>query len=194
MSTDTPAPSEASTRDRIPVVALALFAEKGYDATSMREIAEQLGMTKAALYYHFDSKEDIVRALLATMRDEFAGLVDWARTQTPGDQLRRDVLDRWSAIIHEHGQPIFRFMMANRRVVHEVSPEKHGMEHLLGELTGILAPPRASVEDLLRIRVALMSISLAAMAGADIEAEDDEILAAAKRISQDLLLPVEHRA
>src|SRR5216110_1198663 len=50
------------TRARIQRVALELFAEQGYDATSLREIAERLGVTKAALYYHFKSKEDIVRS------------------------------------------------------------------------------------------------------------------------------------
>ena len=54
------------TRGRIQAVALDLFAEQGYDKTSLREIAERLGVTKAALYYHFKSKEDIVRSLLMT--------------------------------------------------------------------------------------------------------------------------------
>ena len=44
-------------------MALDLFIEKGYDKTSLREIAEQLGVTKAALYYHFASKDDILMAL-----------------------------------------------------------------------------------------------------------------------------------
>ena len=43
-------------------MALELFAEQGYEKTSLREIAERLGVTKAALYYHFKSKEDIVRS------------------------------------------------------------------------------------------------------------------------------------
>src|ERR1700728_2627182 len=51
------------TRERILDVALDLFIEKGYDKTSLREIAEQLGVTKAALYYHFKSKQDILMAL-----------------------------------------------------------------------------------------------------------------------------------
>src|SRR5580704_12464879 len=46
------------TRARIQQVALELFAEQGYDKTSLREIAERLDVTKAALYYHFKSKED----------------------------------------------------------------------------------------------------------------------------------------
>ena len=44
-------------------MALDLFTEKGFDGTSLREIAERLGVTKAALYYHFASKDDILMAL-----------------------------------------------------------------------------------------------------------------------------------
>jgi AcrR family transcriptional regulator len=52
------------TRDRILTVASELFIEQGYDATSLREIADRLGFTKAALYYHFQSKEQLFAALL----------------------------------------------------------------------------------------------------------------------------------
>jgi AcrR family transcriptional regulator len=61
------------TRQEILDVALVLFAEQGYDKTSLREIAEQVGVTKAALYYHFPSKEEILVALfepVAAMQDE----------------------------------------------------------------------------------------------------------------------------
>jgi AcrR family transcriptional regulator len=51
------------TRQRILDVALDLFVEQGYEKTSLREIAERVGVTKAALYYHFQSKEDIVLTL-----------------------------------------------------------------------------------------------------------------------------------
>jgi AcrR family transcriptional regulator len=46
-------------KERILDVALELFTEQGYDKTSLREIADRLGVTKAALYYHFPSKGDI---------------------------------------------------------------------------------------------------------------------------------------
>src|SRR6201747_3109732 len=52
-----------STRERILDVALELFNEQGYDKTSLREISERLGVTKAALYYHFERKEDILLEL-----------------------------------------------------------------------------------------------------------------------------------
>jgi AcrR family transcriptional regulator len=52
-----------STRERILDVALDLFTEQGYEKTSLRDIAEQLGITKAALYYHFERKQDILLEL-----------------------------------------------------------------------------------------------------------------------------------
>src|ERR1700744_2476893 len=77
MDTDPgPRRPRGDTRERILDVALELFNDQGYDATSLREIAERLGITKAALYYHFRSKDDILGALLAPMGVVVAELVD----------------------------------------------------------------------------------------------------------------------
>lgn len=56
-------PDEGDTRERILDVALELFIEQGYDKTTLRQIAEPLGFTQAAIYYHFAAKEDILVAL-----------------------------------------------------------------------------------------------------------------------------------
>jgi AcrR family transcriptional regulator len=175
------------TRERILDAALELFAERGYEATSMREIAEQLGITKAALYYHFDSKVDIVRSLLVDIEEQVAGLVQWAKDQPSSPKLRREVLARWSDIMQAHGLTAFRFVVANRQVVHEVHPDHRGMHQHLSELYSLLAPPDASVEDQLRIRLALMSINMAGLAGSDIDAPEVEILSAARCLALDLL-------
>jgi AcrR family transcriptional regulator len=53
----------AATRERILDIALELFIDQGYEKTSLRDIAERLGTTKAALYYHFQRKEDILLEL-----------------------------------------------------------------------------------------------------------------------------------
>ena len=62
------------TRDRILETALDLFIERGYDKTSLREIAERVGVTKAALYYHFSSKEEIIRTLVQPIYDHMEPL------------------------------------------------------------------------------------------------------------------------
>jgi AcrR family transcriptional regulator len=53
----------AQTRERILAVAQELFTRNGYDKTSLRDIAERLEITKAALYYYFPRKEDILLEL-----------------------------------------------------------------------------------------------------------------------------------
>jgi AcrR family transcriptional regulator len=176
------------TRERILDAALALFADKGYEAISMREIAEQLGITKAALYYHFDSKADIVRAMLADTERRVAELAAWAQEQpcTPG--LSRQVLARWSDIMQARGLAAFRFMVTNRAVIDELSADRReGMHACMGDLCAALAPPCASVEDQLRIRLALMSINMAGLVGTDIDADESELLAAARRVADQLL-------
>jgi AcrR family transcriptional regulator len=55
------------THARILDVASRQFRERGYSATSLKEIAAEVGVTKAALYYHFDSKTAILRALVEPM-------------------------------------------------------------------------------------------------------------------------------
>ena len=59
----------SDTRDRILDAARALFAQKGVQKTSLQEIADQLGITKPALYYHFASREDLLRSIVQPLID-----------------------------------------------------------------------------------------------------------------------------
>ena len=55
-----PGSQGSQTRERILEIAQDLFTRQGYDKTSLRDIAERLQITKAALYYYFERKEDIL--------------------------------------------------------------------------------------------------------------------------------------
>jgi len=179
--------ADSGTREKIPLVALRLFADQGYEATSMRQIAAELNITKAALYYHFDSKDAILRALVGTMLDQVAELVEWARAQHLTQELRREVLIRWADVVQAHGLALCRFAVANRKVVEGIRPAGEGGAHLLTELYRVLTPAGASIEDQLRVRLALMSINMAGFTATGIDAADGEILEAARRISIGLL-------
>ena len=61
---------EGDTRERILHAALALFAQRGYAGTSMSDIAGALGLSKAALYRHFESKQAILDAIVARMEEQ----------------------------------------------------------------------------------------------------------------------------
>jgi len=60
----------SDTRQRIQEVARELFAQKGVQRTSLQDIAGRLGITKPALYYHFRSREDLVRSILEPLIEE----------------------------------------------------------------------------------------------------------------------------
>jgi len=73
-----------TTREAILATARRLFGEQGYDATSLRQIADAVGTTKAAVYYHFPAKEHMLLELTRPWLDAVGGLVAQMR-DTPGD-------------------------------------------------------------------------------------------------------------
>jgi AcrR family transcriptional regulator len=60
----------SGTRLRIQEVARELFSEKGVQRTSLQDIAGRLGITKPALYYHFSSREELVRSILQPLVED----------------------------------------------------------------------------------------------------------------------------
>src|SRR5207245_1024646 len=66
---------QPDTHQRIADAALALFSARGFDGASMRELADQLDMTTAALYYHYADKADILVQLVEPMLDDTDRLV-----------------------------------------------------------------------------------------------------------------------
>lgn len=73
---------------RILQTALALFSEKGYDATSVREICEAAGITKPTLYHFFGSKDGVYRALVEGALEDFQRTIERA-VEPPGTALER---------------------------------------------------------------------------------------------------------
>src|SRR5438094_8563182 len=74
----------AGTRERILDVARELIGERGYSSASISQIASRLGTSKAALYYHFKSKEEILDALLSEPMIAFQELAQKAADEPAG--------------------------------------------------------------------------------------------------------------
>src|SRR5207247_6401989 len=63
-------------RQQILQTAQRLFAERGYDATSLQMIADEMGLTKAAVYYHFRAKNEILQAAMQPGIERLEALLD----------------------------------------------------------------------------------------------------------------------
>ncbi|MGD0703708.1 MAG: helix-turn-helix domain-containing protein [Trebonia sp.] len=156
------------TRARIQHVALELFAEQGYERTSLREVAERLGVTKAALYYHFKSKEDIVASFTEDYFDRVDTLIAWGKAQPPTPQAGHELFERYIAIVIESSE-VFRFLERNQASLHG-SGESHGSKHRFAQfrprmnaLVEIIAGPGAPPRSRIRATSALFSVSAACM-------------------------------
>jgi AcrR family transcriptional regulator len=95
-------PAENSTVERLLDAAVALFSQKGYAATSTREVAALLGMQKASLYYHIESKEDLLYFICKSSLERIRSDVETAIQSAP------DPLERTRALIVAHIESMLR--------------------------------------------------------------------------------------
>jgi AcrR family transcriptional regulator len=83
-----PIQPRASSHDKILDASLPLFAAEGFKGVSMRDVASVVGMTPAALYYHFPDKEQLYQALIARVFSDRLPLLI-ARMAEEGDPGQR---------------------------------------------------------------------------------------------------------
>jgi AcrR family transcriptional regulator len=177
------------TRSRLRELALKLFAEQGYEKTSLREIAEQLGVTKAALYYYFKSKEDIVRSLVEDYVADMDGLIAWGRTQPRTPDTRAEIVRRYLHIM-ENFTEVFRMLHQNQAAVSGLSNAKERGElfkERMDALVDLLTEPGASLGDQIRAASCLMSISFCCMHYRDRAASRAELEAAVLDVALELV-------
>ncbi len=67
---------EIGLREQILVTAKSLFIQQGYHGLAMRQISEAVGVSKAALYYHFKDKEELFLAILSGYLNEIEAAID----------------------------------------------------------------------------------------------------------------------
>ena len=104
----------ARTRARILDEALALFARKGVEGTSVRDIAQAVGVAEGALYRHFKAKEDIAREVFLTHFEALAA--DVALVAGGPDPFPRRV---WRLVLHfatlfDERPALFTFILINQ--------------------------------------------------------------------------------
>ncbi len=87
-----PSGIEGRRRDQIESVASALFRERGYAATGMREIARALQLQGASLYSHIGSKEEVLFAIVERAADRFEAAVDSYRDGADAGQRLRSMI------------------------------------------------------------------------------------------------------
>jgi AcrR family transcriptional regulator len=186
----TPHGRRGDTRRRIQEVALSLFAAQGYEKTSLREIAENLQVTKAALYYHFKTKEDIIISLFEDLAKPLDELIEWGRHQPHTLETKQELIHRYSEALH-HALPLFRFVQENQATVRELSIGESFKERMFSMLD-LLKEPDAELRDQVRCISALFTIHAGTFGLQDFEGDPEDKRKAVLEVALELVTSAHH--
>jgi TetR/AcrR family transcriptional regulator, cholesterol catabolism regulator len=89
----------SARREELNRIAARLFAERGYQGTSLADLAEALGMQKPSLYHHIDSKEDLLWAVAWEGAEAFHGGLDGVPADAPATERIRLALRAHLAVV-----------------------------------------------------------------------------------------------
>ena len=185
---------QGDMRERIQQVAMELFTEQGYDKTSLREIAERLEVSKAALYYHFNSKEEILRSITEALVGAVNELIEWGESQPRSIESRKEFLRRISTFIISHRlQSLLRFAQANSTVMRTVNAGHDTKEQALPmvrRIKALVCDPDANLTEQLRAFFAVILLFVSAspiLPTLGLDATPDQLSEAALNVALELI-------
>ncbi len=184
---------QGDMKEKIQQVAIELFTEQGYDKTSLREIAEHLEVSKAALYYHFESKEEILRSITEAIVGAVNELIEWGEGQPRSVESRKEFLRRIAAfIISDRLQSLIRFAQANNTVMKTINTgqDKEQTQSMVRRIKALVCDPDANLTDQLRGFFAVILIFVSAsplLSTLVLDATPDKISEAALDVALELI-------
>lgn len=149
MSAGSESPKPRGTRREILDKARDLFVIWGYRGLSMRQVAEAVAVTKAALYYHFQDKESLFLAVLGDYLDEVEPLI--IQAQAEGQTCRQRICLVVHRLLDQPTERLGLIRLASQEVVHLHDPARQAFtatyhDRFLGRVQAILAQGMAGGE------------------------------------------------
>lgn len=140
-------PSYSSAQTRVMDTALDLFSNQGINGTSLQMIADALGVTKAAVYHQFRTKDEIVIAAVGVLVAELEELIERVDTEPSQHRAREMLIDGLIelAIVRRRSAGLLQRDPVMLRIFEEYKPFRWVMERLDKLLLGDNTEPEARV-------------------------------------------------
>jgi AcrR family transcriptional regulator len=157
-------------RERVLDAALSLFAEHGVHGTSLKMIADRVGVSKAAVYYQFQSKEEIVLEVMRPTREDMARVVRIAEALPDFEARRAVAISGLVEMVVRHRQ--LAVLISGDPAIHQImlsQPELKAVADRVREMLEGPAPDAAS-----RIAFSVLSVGLGNAAADPLLADIDD--------------------
>ncbi|MRH86070.1 TetR family transcriptional regulator [Nocardia sp. SYP-A9097] len=165
-----------STKDAIRDAAIELFTSKGFEQSSLREVADAVGITKASLYYHYASKVDLLIAIIQPMVDDLGELVESLDEIPHSPETVREVLESHLRSILGHRAAGTLCMRDTVAILNALGDRYPDMIDLSRRMCRWLAGPGADDESTLRAAAAMQVLSAALMSRESVPNASEELI------------------
>ncbi len=171
-----------ATRSRILARALTHFSAQGFQGTSLQQVADDLGLTKAALYHHFRSKDALLEAILEPAFADLEARLVALEGAAPTEASRRRGLADYADVLLEH-RAVLAFLNRDLSVLARPSVRERG-EVLQRRVDAVLLGSDLDQRERVLVAVALsgMQGAVAAHPGVDAEVLREGVVAAAEAV------------
>ncbi len=130
-------PAAPDTRRRLIDAAIALFIRHSFAGTSLQMIADELGFTKAAIYHHFRTREQLLTAVLEPIIDKLSAVVDDAEKQRGVHARAERMLSGYARLAVEN--PMLISVLASDPSVHTVLKSNRDWARMIARQMTLLA-------------------------------------------------------
>jgi len=174
------------TRARLLATALRLFSEHGVEGTSLQMIADALGVTKAAVYYHFKTKDEITEAVAEPGLRELDQIVtEAAALRRPGARMDHlltgfvDIVVRYRSLV--------ALFSRDPGVMRSLTRSWQGRENFSVRMTEILVGPDGDVSRAVAVHAAIAGIALTGGSDEFAALDDDTLRESLLEVGRKLL-------
>ena len=171
-----PVTAGGGTKQAIRDAAVALFAAKGFEQTSLREVADVVGITKASLYYHYASKLDLLLAMIDPIIDHMRDIVEDIDAVPYDDEGIRAVLRTYLRGMIRHRAAGALCCAIRAAIVNAIADRYPDLMEPTRELRLWLAGPDPSQDSMLRAAAAIEVLGVALLSSELAPGATDEMV------------------
>lgn len=157
-----PLSGKAATQERILQAATSLFLEQGYEQTTVAEVAERAGVSRATVFWHFSDKEGLFREAFNRLVEPFRRSIELGIDAPDPEARLEELLTRYPAFISAHREAMEGFVRwalearEFRKAMLDTLLDMH--QRYVGALTEAISDIAPDDEDPRALAVALMGL------------------------------------